>query len=80
MRDHDLLYRIGTHPLRKMILITLSLAPRTIEEISEGVGIEKERLGFHMDMLLHSKLVELKNNAYALTEDGRGFAEKVLSS
>ncbi len=52
----------------------------TIEEITEEVGMEKERLGFHMDMLVQSKLVELKNNTYALTEDGRGFAEKVLSS
>lgn len=80
MRNHDLLYRVGTHPMRKRILITLSHAPRTIEEISEEAELEKERLGFHMDMLVHSKLVELKDNTYALTEDGRSFAEKVLNS
>jgi predicted transcriptional regulator len=79
MKSHDLLYRIGTHPIRKKILVLLSRASKTLGEISENVGVEKERLRFHMDVLLQSGLVEAKNDTYALTEDGKGFADKVLS-
>ena len=75
-RDHGLLYKAGTHPLRKEIMSILSQGSNCRDEICRIMCLDERKLKFHLDMLVQVGLVEEKDRSYTLSDDGIGFLKQ----